>query len=83
MKGIVLYFFPATLDKSAFPSARKNKFYRLIAALYAIKGFPVVFFDYLGMGLDSTHVHPYLFYPQQQVTAGIYVMNSALNILNK
>lgn len=78
IKGVVLYFYPAHLDKSSIPSARKSKFYRLIAALYASRGFPVVFVDYIGMGTDSAHVHPFLFYPQQQVKAGIYILNEAV-----
>jgi antibiotic biosynthesis monooxygenase (ABM) superfamily enzyme len=75
VKGVVAYFFPATFDKSTTPSARKNKLYRVIAALYAAQNYAVVFSDHLGMGLDSNHTHPYLLYPQQQAKAGIYILN--------
>lgn len=83
VKGIVLYFYPSTLDKSSFPSNRKSKFYKALAALYGSQGYPVVFVDYVGRSVDSAHVHPYLFYPQQQAVAGIHVLNEAIKILNK
>lgn len=83
IKGVVLYFFPTTFDKSSPPSADKNKFYKLIGGLYASQNYAVVFSDHLGMGNDSAHVHPYLLYPQQQAKAGIFLLNEVLSTLNK
>jgi hypothetical protein len=43
----------------------------------------VLFPDYPGLGSDSANVHPYVLYPQQNVRAAIYLLNSVVGILNQ
>jgi hypothetical protein len=65
LKGVVVYFHGTTFSKAQVPSNYgANGETRLMAELFASQGYAVVMPDYVGQGIDSQNVHPYVVYPK-------------------
>src|SRR5271170_2001327 len=90
LKGLVLYFHGTTVLRTNVPSnfltasnaATANTDGVLLAALWASQGYIVVMPDYIGLGDDTTHPHPYVLYPQQNAQSGLAMLNAARSLLN-
>jgi len=89
LKGLVLYFHGTTVQRTNVPSnfltasngATANTDGILLAALWASQGYVVVMPDYIGLGIDTTHPHPYVVYPQQNAQSGLAMVKAARSFL--
>jgi len=84
LKGLILYFHGTTVDRSAVPSnftALSNTSNytdgAMLAATWASQGYVVVMPDYIGLGDDTAHVHPYVTYPQTNAQSGLAMVKAA------
>ena len=88
IKGVILYFHGTTVQRTNVPSnftATTNADYTdgtLLAAVWASQGYVVVMPDYIGLGDDTTHVHPYVVYPQQNAQTGFAMLKAAESVLS-
>jgi hypothetical protein len=88
IKGIILYFHGTTVQRTNVPSnftATTNADYTdgtLLAAVWASQGYVVVMPDYIGLGDDTTHVHPYVVYPAQNAQTGLAMLKAAETVLS-
>jgi len=88
LKGMILYFHPTTVQRTKVPSnfvtatnADPNFEGILFAAVWASQGYVVVMPDYVGLGDDTTHVHPYVVYPAQNAQSGLAMVKAARSAL--
>ncbi len=87
LKGIILYFHGTTTQRTNVPSnftAPANSSYTdgiLLAAVWASQGYVVVMPDYIGLGDDTTHPHPYVVYPSQNAQSGLAMVKAARSLL--
>ncbi len=88
LKGIILYFHGTTVQRSNVPSnftpTSNISSYTdgiLMAAIWASQGYIVVMPDYIGLGDDTTHVHPYVAYPRVNAQSGLAMLKAALSYL--
>jgi hypothetical protein len=88
LKGLILYFHGTTAQRSFVPSnfltpANPNGDGEgpLLAAIWASQGYVVVMPDYVGLGDDQTHPHPYILYPSQSAQSGLAMMRAARTLL--
>jgi len=88
LKGVILYFHGTTVQRTNVPSnftATTNvSSYTdgiLLAALWASQGYVVVMPDYIGLGDDVTHVHPYVVYPRENAQCGLAMLKAARTYL--
>lgn len=84
LKGIILYFHGTTVQRSQVPStftATNNvTSYTdsiLMAAILASRGYIVVMPDYIGLGDDAAHAHPYVAYPSENAQSGLAMLKAA------
>jgi hypothetical protein len=88
IKGIILYFHGTTVQRTNVPSnftATTNADYTdgtLLAAVWASQGYVVVMPDYIGLGDDTAHVHPYVTYPVQNAQTGLAMLKAAETVLS-
>ncbi|MHB8382555.1 MAG: lipase family protein [Candidatus Binataceae bacterium] len=89
LKGLILYFHGTTVQRtnvpSAFTTATNLSSYTdsiLLAALWASQGYVVVMPDYIGLGDDTTHPHPYVVYPDQNAQSGLAMLKAARIVLS-
>ena len=54
-----------------------------MGAIFASRGYIVVMPDYLGQGLDSRHVHPFVLYPEANAWSGINMLPRTRELLSK
>jgi hypothetical protein len=89
IKGIILYFHGTTVDWTNVPSnfeSLSNSSYTdgsLMAAVWASQGYVVVMPDYIGLGDDTSHPHPYVVYPQQNAQSGLAMLKASNSLLGK
>lgn len=89
IKGMILYFHGTTTQRTNVPSnftATTDSTYTdgiLLAAVWASQGYIVVMPDYIGLGDDTTHVHPYVVYPTQNAQTGFAMIQAARTVLAK
>lgn len=90
IKGIVLYFHGTTVQRSAVPSnftsTSNVSTYTdsiVLAAIWASQGYVVVMPDYIGLGDDTTHPHPYVVYPSENAQTGLAMLKAARTLLSK
>jgi hypothetical protein len=90
IKGVVLYYHPTILSKGGIPSGYGNShestislddqatFYSQfeLASIYASDGYIVIAPDYIGQGIDSAVVHPYVLLPEPNALSGIYMLKA-------
>ncbi len=90
IKGVVLYYHPTILSKGGIPSGYGNShestislddqatFYTQfeLASIYASDGYIVIAPDYIGQGIDSAVVHPYVLLPEPNALSGIYMLKA-------
>jgi hypothetical protein len=91
IKGVVLYYHPTVLSKAGVPSGYGNAtvaggstedesatFYSqfLLASIYASDGYIVIAPDYVGQGINTAPVHPYVMFPQTNALSGIYMLSA-------
>ena len=79
LKGIVIFYHFSVLDKANVPSSFKRDALEqseLMASVIASNGYLVVMPDYLGLGMDSNQVHPYVLYPEVNALSGIYLLKA-------
>ena len=87
IKGIILYFHGTTTQRTNVPSnftTTTNSTYTdgiLLASVWASQGYIVVMPDYIGLGDDTTHVHPYVVYPTQNAQTGFAMLKAARSVL--
>ena len=87
IKGVILYFHGTTVQRTNVPSnftATTDATYTdgtLLAAVWASQGYVVVMPDYIGLGDDTTHVHPYVVYPAQNAQTGFAMLKAAETVL--
>jgi hypothetical protein len=87
IKGIILYFHGTTVQRTNVPSnflATTAATYTdgtLLAAVWASQGYIVVMPDYIGLGDDTAHIHPYVVYPAQNAQTGLAMLNAARSVL--
>ena len=88
LKGLILYFHGTTTERSnvpsnfaAAPDPSNATDGILMAALWASQGYIVVMPDYIGLGDDTTHSHPYVVYPTQNAQAGLAMVSAARTLL--
>ncbi len=88
IKGVVLYFHGTTVQRTNVPSnftlpANFSTYTDgiLMAAILASQGYVVVMPDYIGLGDDTTHPHPYVAYPQQDAQSGLAMLKAARSFL--
>ena len=88
LKGVILYFHGTTVQRTNVPSnftAITNvSSYTdgiLLAAVWASQGYVVVMPDYVGLGDDVTHVHPYVVYPRENAQSGLAMLKAARTYL--
>lgn len=89
LKGIILYFHGTTADRSYVPSnftplSNTSSYTEgvLLAAVWASQGYVVVMPDYIGLGDDTAHVHPYVSYPDVNAQSGLAMVKAARAYLN-
>ncbi len=83
IKGVVLYYHPTVLSKAGIPSGYGNiesldyeetaYTQAELASVYASSGYIVIAPDYVGQGIDSAVVHPYVLFPETNAQSGIYM----------
>jgi hypothetical protein len=90
IKGLILYFHGTTTQRTNVPSEfapiSPNSTYTdgtLLAAVWASQGYIVVMPDYIGLGDDTTHAHPYVVYPSQNAQSGLAMVLAARTLLAK
>jgi hypothetical protein len=91
LKGLVLYFHETTVLRTNVPSnfltasnaATADTDGTLLAAVWASQGYVVVMPDYIGLGDDTSHPHPYVLYPQQNAQSGLAMVKAARSYLTK
>jgi hypothetical protein len=87
IKGIILYFHGTTVQRTNVPSnftATTDSTYTdgiLLAAVWASQGYIVVMPDYIGLGDDTAHVHPYVIYPTENAQTGFAMIKAARSVL--
>ncbi len=89
IKGLVLFFHGTTVQRTNVPSnfltssnaATANADSVLLAAIWASQGYVVVMPDYIGLGVDTTHPHPYVIYPIQNAQSGLAMLKAARTFL--
>ena len=89
LKGLVLYFHGTTVQRTNVPSnfltpsnsATANADSVLLAAVWASQGYVVVMPDYIGLGDDTAHPHPYVVYPDQNAQSGLAMLKAARSFL--
>jgi hypothetical protein len=87
IKGMILYFHGTTTQRTNVPSnftTTTNTTYTdgiLLAAVWASQGYIVVMPDYIGLGDDTTHIHPYVVYPTQNAQSGLAMVQAARKYL--
>lgn len=90
IKGMILYFHGTTVNPTNVPSnfapLSSSSSYTdgtLMAALWASQGYVVIMPDYIGLGDDTTHPHPYVVYPQQNAQSGLAMVKASRTLLAK
>jgi hypothetical protein len=90
IKGLILYFHGTTTERANVPSnfapIGPNSTYTdgtLLAAIWASQGYVVVMPDYIGLGDDTSHLHPYVVYPAQNAQSGLAMVDAARSLLTK
>lgn len=88
VKGIILYFHGTTVQRDAVPSnftpTTNISSYTdgiVLAAIWASQGYVVVMPDYIGLGDDTAHPHPYVVYPAQNAQTGLAMVKAARSFL--
>lgn len=77
IRGLILYYHATTAQRSNVPSnfvtpdnPGGDPEGLLLAALWASDGYVVAMPDYIGLGDDTTHPHPYVAYPKETRKVG-------------
>jgi hypothetical protein len=90
IKGMILYFHGTTVNPTNVPSnfapLSSSSSYTdgtLMAALWASQGYVVIMPDYIGLGDDTAHPHPYVVYPQQNAQSGLAMVKASRTLLTK
>ncbi len=88
LKGMILYFHGTTVQRDDVPSnfapLTATSGYidsPVLAAVWASQGYVVVMPDYIGLGDDTTHVHPYSAYPGVNAQSGLAMVKAARDYL--
>lgn len=88
LKGIILYFHGTAVQRSNVPSTftptdtiAGYTDSILMAAVWASQGYIVVMPDYIGLGDDVEHVHPYVAYPRENAQSGMAMLKAARSYL--
>lgn len=76
LKGVIIYFHGTQTSKADVGSNINYAGTQVVAALFASQGYIVVIPDYVGMGVDWEHVHPYVIYPIPNVQAGLDMLTA-------
>jgi Secretory lipase len=90
LKGLILYFHGTTAQRSNVPSnfstvanpTANDPQGILLAAIWASQGYIVVMPDYLGLGDDLAHPHPYVLYPAENAQSGLAMVDAARTLLS-
>ena len=90
LKGLILYFHGTTTQRTNVPSnfaaIGPDSTYTdgtLLAAVWASQGYVVVMPDYIGLGDDTGHTHPYVVYPGQNAQSGLAMVKAARALLTE
>lgn len=89
IKGLILYYHATTVQRSNVPSnlvtpdnPGGDQEGIPLAALWASAGYVVVMPDYIGLGDDTTHRHPYVAYPRENAQSGLAMLLAARSVLS-
>jgi hypothetical protein len=83
-KGVILFFHPTFFSKTSVPSYAPNGAIDIaLAAIFAANGYIVIAPDYIGMGYDKNHFHPYILYPEVNANDGLSMLNVVSSFLPK
>jgi len=89
IKGVIIYYHGTTVDRTNVPSnfvtatnSGGDTEGTLLAALWASQGYVVVMPDYIGLGNDTTHPHPYVVYPQTNAQSGLAMLDAVRSVLS-
>lgn len=85
IKGVLIYYHPTVLSKAGVPSgygngtnstniASSSATQLMLAQIYANSGYVVVAPDYVGQGVNTAPVHPYVLLPVSNALSGIYML---------
>lgn len=82
IKGVILFYHQTILSKSDVPSNFNSTdgadISKNLAAIYASQGYIVVAPDYIGQGINTNVMHPYVAFPKANALSGLYMLG-ALN----
>jgi len=81
LKGIVLYYHQTSLDKIGVPSFKDVETQAMLAAIYASQGYIVVAPDYVGQGINTEVMHPYVVFPQTNALDGLNMVRATRQFL--
>ncbi|MFN7094459.1 MAG: alpha/beta hydrolase family protein, partial [Burkholderiales bacterium] len=87
IKGVVLYYHGTVFSKRGVPSdyasANGLDLNLELGAIFASQGYIVIAPDYIGQGVNSEVVHPYVVYPQINAQSGLYMVKAARQFLTQ
>ncbi|MFO0319692.1 MAG: hypothetical protein ACK5Z5_04730, partial [Neisseriaceae bacterium] len=81
VKGVVLFYHPTVFSKHDVPSMQDSKMQIMLASIYASQGYITIAPDYVGQGVDSSVMHPYVLYPQNNALNGINMLKATRQFL--
>lgn len=98
IKGIVLYFHGTEGSKNGIPSCFakqkselpgycreeiNSKYINMLGGVLATQGYIVVAPDYIGYGVDSHIMHPYVLFPEVNAISGIDMLHASRIMLDR
>lgn len=83
-KGVILFFHSTINGKLNVPSMRFADYKsQMLAAVFAANGYIVIAPDYIGMGTDYKVAHPYILYPEINVSDARNMLFASMLYLRK
>lgn len=85
LKGVVLFFHPTIIEPDLAPSNffSSDQYGKLLGGIFAAQGYIVIMPDYLGLGDDTTDIHPYILYPKVNALSGAFMLKALNDLLLK
>lgn len=97
IKGVVLYYHETEVSKSDVPSCFHGSkaginycvsddpqtYGEALGGIIASQGYIVVIPDYVGLGVDSKVMHPYILHPEVNALSGLYMLQANESMLKK
>ncbi|MGO9607125.1 MAG: lipase family protein [Candidatus Binataceae bacterium] len=88
IRGLIVFYHGTIVERdlapSNFPALNTASIFAanvMVAAVWASQGYVVAMPDYIGLGDDTTHVHPYITYPRVNAQSGLAMVKAARTYL--